>query len=172
MKASKGETSALFTVGGGGPVLRENYRITVEDIEATLTLEGIQEIRPGDVVFIRTRWTKLIDVDPQLFLSSEPGPYLRETRYLAARRPAILGADNFAYEILDQAVTKGNIFPCHQELFIHHGIRIQENVVLDELAEDGVFEFVYFLTPTYAQGAITSDSPPAALGQPKKQSAC
>ena len=60
----------------GRPVLRSRYRITVEDIEATLAWESIEQpIGPGDVVLLRTGWRELIEVDPERYLGAvPPGP--------------------------------------------------------------------------------------------------
>jgi hypothetical protein len=52
-------------------------------------------------------------------------------------------------------------------LFMRYGIRIGESIVTEQLAEDGVFEFVYIYCPQYAQGATAGNTPPAALGQPR-----
>jgi hypothetical protein len=166
LKVSQGATADYFTASDGGRVLRDNYRVTVEDIEAALTREGVGGVQPGDVVLIRTGWTHLVRTDPERFLMQEPGIYLREARYLGSRRPAIIGSDSWGLEVLDPAVTQGNAFPCHQLLFLRYGVRIGESVVTTRLAEDGVFEFVYIVTPQYAQGATAGNTPPAALGQP------
>ena len=168
LKVAQGETSAYFTVSSGAPVLQDTYRVTIEDIESAMKRAGITEMRPGDVIFLRMGWTQLIKADPQRYLAGEPGPYLKETRYLAARRPAIVGTDNWAVELLDPAVTQGNVFPCHQVLNVRNGIRVGENIVMDQLAEDGIAEFVFILTPPYVQGATTSNNPPIALAQPRR----
>jgi hypothetical protein len=171
LKASQGETSAYFTAADGAPVLQDMYRITLEDMLAALEWEGIAEPGPGDVVLFRTGWTHLVRTDPERYLASEPGIYLREARYLAARRPAIVGGDTWGLEVLDPQVTGGHAFPVHQVLIMQHGIRIGEGVVTDRLAEDGVFEFVYLVTPQNAEGATAGNTPPAALGQPRQAAA-
>ncbi len=93
----------------GRPVLRSRYRITVEDIEATLAWEGIERpIGPGDAVLLRTGWRELIELDPERYLGAvPPGPYLRECRYLAARRPALLASDTWNFETIDPDVVSG-----------------------------------------------------------------
>jgi hypothetical protein len=53
------------------------------------------------------------------------------------------------------------------ELITHFGVRIGEAIVLDRLAEDRVFEFVYIVTPQFASGATAGNTPPCALGQPR-----
>jgi hypothetical protein len=170
LKLDQGATDALETAPNGAPHLAATYRITLEDITAAMRRARIGMIERGDVVLIRTGWNQLLDRrDPghAKYLSSEPGIYLREARWLASHRPAIVGADNWALEVAGAPVTGGNVFPVHQELITHHGIRIGEAIVTDRLAEDRVFEFVYIVTPQLAFGATAGNSPPCALGQPR-----
>lgn len=168
LKAAQGQAAALFTASNGGRVLRDNYRITVEDILDALKRQGVDEILAGDVVLFRTGWSHLVRTDPERYLAQEPGIFLREARYLGSRRPAIIGGDTWALEVLDPAVTQGNAFPIHQLLFMRYGIRIGEGVVTEKLVEDGVFEFVYIVTPSNALGATAGNTPPAGLGQPRR----
>jgi hypothetical protein len=166
LKQAQGATGDYFTAGNGGRVLRDNYRITVDDITDALQRQGIGGPTPGDVVLFRTGWTHLVRTDPERYLMQEPGIYLREARYLGSRRPAIIGSDVWGLEVLDPEVTQGFFFPVHQLLFMRYGIRIGEGMVTEGLVEDGVFEFVYIVTPQYAAGATAGNTPPAALGQP------
>ena len=170
MQAS-GRSGTYDIAPTGRPILRSNYRITVEDIEAALAWEGVKTpIGPGDAVLLRTGWRELIQVDPERYLGAgPPGPFLRECRYLADRRPALIGSDSWCFEVVDPSVTRGFMMPCHQELSIRFGIRIGEAVPTDALADDGVYEFVFCLSPTPARGAVASNTPPLALGQPTRQ---
>jgi hypothetical protein len=56
----------------------------------------------------------------------------------------------------------------NQELLMRHGIRIGESYALDELARDGVYEFAFIVTPQFVEGATAGNTPPAALGQPRR----
>jgi hypothetical protein len=168
LKVAQGATSTYFTASNGAAVLMDNYRVTVEDIEAAMQRQGIDEIGPGDVVQMREGWTHLVTADPTRFLAGEPGIFLREARWFGQRRVAIVGSDTWGLENIDPAVTGGNAFSGHQVLFMRYGIRINESVVTDKLAEDGVFEFVYIVTPQYARGSTAGNTPPAALGQPRQ----
>lgn len=167
LKMDRGAVNDFFTASNGGRVLRDNYRITVDDIETAMQRQGIRAILPGDVVLLRTGWTHLVRADPMRYLAQEPGVYLREARYLANRRPAMIGSDVWGLEVLDPMVTQGNAFPVHQLLFVRYGVRIGEGIVTEKLAEDGVFEFVYLYSPQYAMGATAGNTPPFALGQPR-----
>jgi kynurenine formamidase len=181
LKLAEGATDALETAPNGAPHLAATYRITLEDLENAMRRARVKTIERGDVVLIRTGWNQLLEShdpasphapdDPthpghQKYLGSEPGIYLREARWLASHRPAIVGADNWALEVAGNAVAANNLFPVHQELITHHGIRIGEAIVTDRLAADRVFEFVYIVTPQLATGATAGNTPPCALGQP------
>jgi kynurenine formamidase len=155
----------------GKPILADSYRITVEDLRAAMKLGNIRKITPGDVVIIRTGWTHLFGTDPTLrdrYIGREPGIYLREARWLAQFRPAIIASDTPALEVLPAPApwTATQFFPVHQELLTHHGIRIGEAFRSEELAADRVYEFVFFYTPQRAKGATASNTAPAALAQP------
>ncbi|XVV01083.1 cyclase family protein [Actinosynnema sp. CA-248983] len=159
----------------GKPLLRENYRITVEDIKDAMELGGIDRIRPGDVVLFHTGWNQLLarrdpaDIARWEASRGMPGIYVREARWLSRFRPAIVGGDTWALEVLGNPVNgDGTAFPVHQELLMRHGIRIGESYVVDELAADRVHEFVFIVTPQYAEGATAGNTPPAALGQPRR----
>ena len=52
---------------------------------------------------------------------------------------------------------------------MRYGIRIGESIVADELAADGVYEFVYIVTPQFAEGATAGNTPPAALARPSRK---
>ena len=166
LKMAQGATGAYFKAADGAAVLQERYRITVEDIEGAMSRQAIGEIGPGDVVLFRTGWGHLVRSEPDRYAQFEPGIYLREARYLARFRPAIIGGDTWGLESTDPNINGGNLFPVHQELFMRHGIRIGEGMRTDALVADGVSEFVFIVTPQYALGATAGNTPPVALAQP------
>ena len=166
LKLDEGPGEALSQSTDGDPVVADDYRITISDLKAAAERGGIQRIHPGDVVLLRTGWNKIARTEPERYLAKEPGIYLAEARFLAERRPAIIGSDSWGLEVLGNPVVEA-VFPVHQELLVKNGIRIGEGIITDELAADGVHEFVYLTTPQYAQGATAGNAPPAALGQPR-----
>lgn len=184
LKLDRGDTDALETARTGRRHLAASYRITIEDLEGAMRRARIRRIKRGDVVLIRTGWNQLLEPrDPrsphapddlghpghpghQKFLRSEPGIYLREARWLASHRPAVVGADNWGLEVVGAPVVGSNFFPVHQELLTHYGVRIGESIITDGLAKDRVFKFVYIVTPQLAFGATAGNAPPCALGQP------
>src|SRR5215217_524359 len=94
-KVASGRTDDFVVLANGQATLVENYRITIDDIERALARQGLADAGgPGDVVLVRTGWRHHLDIDPDAFLStSVPGLGLREIRYLASRRLAVLGLD-------------------------------------------------------------------------------
>ena len=154
VKLAQGDTLALGEPVDGKPILADSYRITVEDLEAAMEFGNIKEITPGDVVIIRTGWSHLFGTDPALrarYIGREPGIYLREARWLAQFRPAIVASDTPALEVLPAPApwTGLQVFPVHQELLTHHGIRIGEAFNSEELAADGVCELMDRLVPSF-----------------------
>jgi hypothetical protein len=162
-----GRADALSAAPGGHPILRDHLRITVEDLEACAAWAGLPPLAPGDAVLVRTGWRRLLRSDPQRYLSGNPGVYLRETRWLAQFRPALVGADTWCFETTDAAVTGRNRMPCHQELLVRFGIRLGESLALDELAgalhAERLPQFVLCHTPLEAEGAVSSSSPALAI---------
>ncbi len=164
LKVANGDTDDYFMVGDNA-VLRDDYRITVDDIEKALYRQRVNRpIRAGDVPILHTGWTHLVRVDPNRYLTQEPGIYLAEARYFADRKVALVATDTWGLEVLDPAVTGGNLFPAHQELITKNGIRIGESFVTDAAIADHVYDGVLVATPENVPGATCGSTPPAFLG--------
>ena len=163
-KQKRGASSDLQTVAGK-TTLAKSYRITIDDITATMKWEGIKRIDKGDVVVLRTGWGQLSDSPDTYadYLTTEPGIYLAEAKYFADHRPAVVASDSWGLEVVGNPVSGTNAFPVHQVFLTQHGIRIGEGVLSDELAEEGNHEFVYCYAPMNAVGATAGGTPPFAL---------
>lgn len=167
LKVAAGATDDFFHAANGKAVLRDNYRITIDDIENAMWRQRIRRgFRPGDVPILHTGWTHLVKEDPARYLAQEPGIYLAEARYFADKKVAMIAGDSWGLEVLDPEVTGGNAFPCHQELFVKDGIRIGESFVTDQAIEDHCYEGVLVVTPENVPGATCGSSAPTFLGRP------
>jgi hypothetical protein len=167
LKVANGDTDDFFLAPNGEPVLRDNYRITIDDIEKAMRRQKIKpRIRRGDIPIFHTGWTHLAKDDPGRYLTQEPGIYLAEARYLADRRVAMIAGDTWGLEVLDPAVTEGFAFPCHQELFVKEGIRIGESFVTDAAIADNCYEGLLVITPENVPGATCGSSAPTLLCRP------
>lgn len=154
----------------GEVFLREDYRITTADLAASWARQGLPEPEPGDAILLRTGWRALLRHDPRRYISHTPGVWLRETRWLAHHRPALVGTDSWCWGCVgptsdDGTIDTGQIASCHQELLVHHGIRIAESLNLQPLVEAGIDRFVFVHNPLGAAGAVSSSAPPLALFQ-------
>ena len=166
LKVATGKTDEFFIANNGQPVLRDDYRITLNDLQACLRRQNVEQPGAGDVPILHTGWTHLVRSDPERYLTQEPGIYLEEARYFADRKVALVASDTWAVEVLNPVVTGGNAFPCHQLLIVKEGVRIGESFVTDEAVADHCYEGVLIATPENVPGATCGSSPPALLGQP------
>ncbi len=141
--------------------LDPTYIITIEDIEGTLELQGIDEIRAGDAVLFHTGWGQLWNVDNDAYGASEPGPGITAIKWLAEKRILLTGADNFAMEAIP-GENPARAIEGHQWL-ISRGIYNIENLDLDALAADGVYEFAFIFAPMKLTGATGAPGNPIAV---------
>ena len=82
------------------------------------------------MILLRTGWNNLVRPDPEKILSGSPCPWLRETRWLAAKKPAILGIDSWVYGTRAAEKNCGFGNACHQELNMHFCIPFGEDFQL------------------------------------------
>jgi kynurenine formamidase len=141
--------------------LDPTYIITVEDIEATLAMQGVA-IREGDAVLFHTGWGQLWMVDNAMYGASEPGPGITAIKWLAERKIVMTGADNWAMEAVPGENPAGGI-QGHQWLMNFHGIYNLENLDLSRLAADRVYEFAFIFAPMKLKGATGAPGNPIAV---------
>jgi kynurenine formamidase len=159
----KAEVGADVFEHDGRSVLEPNYRVTLEDLEGACDRQALPAFEPGDAILIRTGWNRLARNDPERFLAASPGPWLRETRWLASKRPALLAIDTWVWGTLAPEATRGFYNACHQELNMRFGIRFGEGFQFEELSEAGVDRFLLAHTPLRGEGATSSSSPVLAI---------
>jgi kynurenine formamidase len=140
--------------------LDPEYIITIEDIEGTLEMEGV-DIRPGDAVIFNTGWGQLWMVDNEAFGASEPGPGITAIKWLAEQDILMTAADNYAMEAIPGENPARSI-EGHQWL-LSRGIYNLENLDLSELAADRVYEFAFIFAPLKLVGATGSPGNPIAV---------
>jgi kynurenine formamidase len=141
--------------------LEGGYVITVEDIEGTLAREGI-EIREGDVVLFRTGHGKLWMKDNETYAASNPGPGATAIRWLVEKKIVMTGADTGNVEAVP-GENPNRAFEGHQWLMNRNGIYNFENLDLEELASDQVYEFAFVFAPLKLKGATGSPGNPIAV---------
>jgi kynurenine formamidase len=141
------------------------YEITVADLEKTEKQQGIQ-VRPGDVVLVRSGWGRLFDdPDPLVYqgkTTGVPGVGEAGATWLADREVHAVGADTIAFERLEPGAGHASL-PAHRVLLVERGIYIVEALNLEGLAAAGVHEFLFVLSPLPLFGATGSPVRPLAV---------
>ncbi len=143
----------LLDVAGAKP-LAADHEITPEELEKT----GV-EIRPGDVVAIRTGWGAFFE-DARRFVNEAkgPGPGQAAAQWISSRKVFAAGSDTVAFEKVPDPR-----MPVHIHLLFESGIHIIENLNLEELARDGVREFLFVAAPLKIRGGTGAPLRPLAL---------
>ncbi|MDX1430922.1 MAG: cyclase family protein [Gammaproteobacteria bacterium] len=141
--------------------LEPGYVITVADAVAALADAGLS-LRAGDAVLIHTGWGGLWGRDNATFLSGEPGPGIELIEWLYARRVALLGADTWSIgPVPGEDPERPFVVP--QTMYVKMGLFGLENLATEQLARDGVREFMFTLTHAKTRGSTAAVIAPAAV---------
>jgi kynurenine formamidase len=155
----------LFDVQGlKGRVLDVGEEIKLADLKACLKRQNVAEetITPGDAAFIRTGHGSRWRTHAPTFYDGAPGIGLECARWLADKQVCVVGADNFAVDVVPPADPE--VFhPCHQHLIMRHGIYLHEGMNLDGVAEREAYVFVYVFAPLPIVGGTGSPGNPLAI---------
>jgi kynurenine formamidase len=150
----------LDIAGARGGALRDGAVIGPGDLEHAAGRAGVA-IGKGDIVLIRTGWAESEGRADVVSFDSEPGLNVEAALWLAEREIAVLGADNFAVEVIPFA--GGTVFPVHQRLIRDFGIPLLEGLLLQELAATGRHEFLFAASPLPVVGGTGSPINPMAI---------
>ncbi len=154
--ATRGLLLDIVAVRGGA--LMDGTAIGVRDLIDAAAIAGIEPAK-GDVVLIRTGWAER--VRETISFDTEPGLDLGAALWLAEREIAVVGADNFAVEVLPFAA--GTVFPVHQRLIRDFGIPLLEGLLLKALADTGRHAFLFAASPLPVVGGTGSPISPMAI---------
>ena len=135
--------------------------ITQQDLKTACEQQGLT-IRSGDVVLIRTgngaRWN-----DPSGYLAGG-GVRADASQWLADQQVKAVGADNIAWDTLNAVDPDLHVtLPGHLILLVRHGIYIIENLFLEDLARDQIYEFLFVCLPLKVNGGTGSPIRPIAV---------
>ena len=145
----------------GVAVIDAGQHVTRADLEATVSRQGVA-IHKGDVVLVRTgngsRWK-----DPDIYLASA-GMRSDASQWLADQEVRAVGADNIAWDVVGEVDPELKVtLPGHVILLVRHGIHILENLLLEVLAQDRRYEFLFVGLPLKIQGGTGSPIRPIAI---------
>lgn len=145
----------------GGDRLPAGQVISPDELDACLRRAKLK-IEPGDVVLIRTGHGKLWLNDNDAYGAGEPGLGLDAAKFLTDRKVALIGADNWGIEAVPHE-RDDLVFPVHQWNLTKNGVYHLENLDLEQLAADRVYEFCFVFCPLRLKGATGSPGNPIAV---------
>ncbi len=145
----------------GVDMLPESYGITVADIDETLAAQGLV-VREGDVVMVRTGRMTLFEEDRAAYMANTPGLTRESANHLADLGAILVGADNISTDV-GPSEEDFNYLPVHSSMLTGRGVPIMQNVFLEELAGDGVYEFAWFGASLKLRGSDGGPMRPFAM---------
>ncbi|MBJ7418868.1 MAG: cyclase family protein [Rhodoferax sp.] len=150
----------LDVVGLRGRSLHGGEVVSRADLEACLAVAQL-EIEPGDAVLLHTGWLAAQQGVSDIDFNTEPGIDYEAGLWLAQRDVALIGADNYAVEVLPFA--EGAVFPVHQCVIRDFGIPLLEGLLLEPLVRTGRREFLFVAAALPIVGATGSPLTPLAI---------
>jgi kynurenine formamidase len=141
--------------------LDEGFVITPEHLEEAQKRQGV-EVSAGDVVLLHTGWGALWDTDIHRYEEGEPGCGWDAAHWLTDRRVSLVGADNWAFEVIPFEREDG-LFAVHQHLLAETGTHILENIQTTELVAGDHSEFLFVLTVQKTKGSTGAMASPVAV---------
>lgn len=138
--------------------------VGADELAEIAAAQGV-EIRPWDVVLIRTGYLKYWPDAEEMARHRTAGPDLSAAEWLLEKGIIATGTDTETYEV-QPAPDRGspaNPQPVHTKLLIENGIYLLESVYLEELAADRVYEFLFVALPVKIEGATGSMVDPLAV---------
>ena len=150
----------LDFVALNGKPLPDGFSIGAEMVRAALDRAKTMP-RKGDAILLRTGWQEAHTASGTADFNAEPGIDEPAALLLAEAGVALVGADNYAVEVLPFAA--GTVFPVHQRLIRDYGIPLLEGLVLDALAGHGVATFLFMAGVLPIVGGTGSPLAPVAV---------
>ncbi len=134
--------------------------VTVDDLDACAATQQV-EVRPGDILLVRTGWINVFAKDRALFDSGEPGIDETTLPWLKKHDVAAVGADNLAVEALDSIPPDD--LPVHRIGIRDLGLYLMENLDLNTMAKDRAYESLVVIAPLRITGGAGSPVNPIAI---------
>lgn len=135
-----------------------------DEMQAIANSEGV-EVRPWDVVLVRTGYLAFWPDAGKMAEHKTPGPDLSAAEWLLEHGVVATGTDTETYEVQPAPLrgTPANPQPVHTKLLIENGVYLMESIFLEELARDRVYEFLFVALPVKIRGATGSMIDPLAV---------
>ena len=152
----------LLDIAGlrGEECLPDSYGITQEDCERALERQEV-ELGEGDVALVRTGRMRYWP-DGSRVMGNPPGMSLDGARWITGQGIILIGADQECVEV-GPSEQEDNWLPGHCHFLAEAGVPMMELLNLEQLAQDGVYEFCFIGAPIRLRGATGSPLRPLAM---------
>ncbi|MFN8592621.1 MAG: cyclase family protein [Thermomicrobiales bacterium] len=137
----------------GVDILPAGYAVSPAEIDEALARAEV-DVRSGDTVLVHTGWGKHWR-DPATMLSGEPGIAKACAKWAVDHEIVCWGLDQFATDPIPFEIP-GEALPMHLEMLTKAGIRLMENIYMDEIVRDRVYEFTVIAAPLKIKGGTGS----------------
>ncbi len=145
----------------GVETLDRNYRVSAADLQGALKRQGVS-LQRGDVVLIRTGQARHYE-HAEAYLHDYPGINLEAARWLVEEQEImLLGADNLSFEAFPPE-REDNWVPVHTYLLAEKGVMFIEQMYLEDLSADEVYEFAFIGASLKLKGASGAPMRPLAI---------
>jgi len=144
----------------GVDMLEPSYAIGERDLADALRRQGT-ELRPGDIVLIRTGRMKVWP-DPAAYLPDGPGINREGAEYLARAGAIMIGADTVGLEQIPSPDPE-NWQVVHTYLLAEAGVTILEVADLEQIAAEQLYEFAFFGACIRLRGATGAPIRPVVM---------
>jgi kynurenine formamidase len=145
-------------INGDNTPLAAGFDITALHLKRTAKSQGVK-IKKGDTVFIRTGWGQYFANNPQQYIAEHAaGVGVSGAQFLIKAGASVVGNDTLTFEKRPPIATEPSfqVFPVHMMLLADNGIYIIENLFLEELAKEKVYEFIAIVPPLKVRGGTGS----------------
>lgn len=147
----------------GRKMMEKGEPISLSVVERFLERKGI-EVEPGDAVFFYTGvgriWKNVSEYNT--YYERSPGIGMELARWIADKKVSVTGSDTPSTEVSPPEL-KGTRLPVHQYLITLNGIRLIDNINLNELVDRDVSQFMFVTAPLRFKGATASPVSPVAI---------
>lgn len=148
----------------GVDCLDKGHALSADDLQAIARHQRV-EVRPWDVVLVRTGYLSLWPDEERMARHLTAGPDISAARWLSSVGVIGAGSDTETFEVqpAPDVESTGNPQPVHSHLLIEQGIYLFESLYLEELATHHQYEFLFVALPTKIRGTTGSMVDPLAV---------
>jgi kynurenine formamidase len=144
----------------GVEMLDSDCAVEWDELAAVAKAQGIK-VQAGDVALVRTGWSRLWDKRDPRYITEEPGLTREGAKWLGEQGVVAIGADNWAIDACPPSAPRNRAV--HELCLAGVGIYLIENLTLEELSKDQVFEFLFVAIPVRLKGGTGFPVEPVAV---------